>query len=174
MRRAVPSVTLLLGLLLAAIGCGSGDAPTTTSSSSTGTTGRSATPAAKLEGAVRSAVEMNARLSSYVLWHNAVPTWAARSTSGPALKSLRRVASEGRSQGRRWRTLSQEVAVIRIALDPSYTSATAKVRERGSIVQYRRGHQAGKPVRLDEAANVELRRSGGTPSFVVWKVVAVK
>jgi len=170
MRPAIPLTTVVVAFAIGGCGGGggthtiAGHVPTTTTTAS-----QSNTPAA-LEQAVRSAVQTNAQLSSYVLWHNVVPSWATRSTSGPALRALRDSAAERGAQHLQIRTVSQRVAIVSIGLDPSYLSATAKVRESGSVVSYRRGHPSGHPRQLNEVAQVELHRMGSSPRFRVWKV----
>jgi hypothetical protein len=172
MRRAVPSVTLLLGLLLAASGCGSGDAPTTTSSPSTGTTtGRSATPAAKLEAEVINTIKQSHRLSVEVLWTNKVP--ANPSTNGgPDLAALRRSAAQRRAAGVRVRVLSEHLRIASVQLDPSYTTATAIVIDNERVQpSYPNGRPHGKAVALREHVRLYLRRVDGSERFIVWKVV---
>jgi len=115
-------------------------------------------------------VNTNAHLSSYVLWRNVVPSWAEQSTRGPALTGLKSSASSRRSRGLRIRSVSQHVAILSIKLDPSYLVATARVRESGRIVPYRKGHRLGRSTALNELAQIELHRVGKTARFVVWKV----
>ena len=57
-----------------------------------------------------------------------------------------------------------------IELDPSYTTATATVRSIQRVRPYRGGKPSGRAVKLDERADVELRRLGASDRFVVWKV----
>src|SRR5919108_1059626 len=88
MRRLVPILILALVALLA--GCNGGNNEASTQpppATTTSETGRAA-----LERAVRTALSDNRRLSVYVLWNNRIPTWAERSTRGPALASLRAAA----------------------------------------------------------------------------------
>lgn len=172
MRR--PGILVTLGLLLFACGCGGSKTHTAASHQPTTTTPSQPTTPAVLEQAVRSAIRMNAQLSSYVLWRNTVPSWALRSTNGPALNALKGAAAERAAQHLQLRTASQRISIISIALAPSYLSATAKVRESGSVVQYRRGRRLSQPLRLDEVAQVELRRPDSSPSFRVWTVRASK
>jgi hypothetical protein len=129
---------------------------------------------AALTRSVRSAVRDNARLSSYVLWHNVVPAWARRSTSGPALRGLRSSAASRRAERLRVRSVSQRVAILSIRLDPSYVLATARVRQSGRVVPYRNGRRLGRPIRLNEVARVELHRVAKTTRFVVWKVTPTR
>jgi hypothetical protein len=163
-RRAI----LLLALLAAiAAGCDGGNDQVATQPPPTTT---SETEAAALERAVRRALRENDQLSGYVLWNNRVPTWATRSTRGPALATLRRSAADRRKRGIRVRTLETRLQITSVKLDPSYTKATAVVRS----VQRVRPHQGGKPigraVELDERAKVELRRLDSSSRFVVWRV----
>ena len=159
---------VLIALLLAiAAGCDGGDGevatqPPATTSSETGK--------AALEDAVRQVLRRNDRLSGYVLWSNRVPTWATQTTRGPALATLRESAADRRKRGVRIRTLASRLEVSSIALDPSYTRATAVVRSIQRVRPYRGGKPSGRAVKLDERASVELRRLGSSDRFVVWRV----
>jgi hypothetical protein len=159
---------VLIALLLAiAAGCDGGDGevatqPPATSSSETGK--------AALEDAVRQVLRRNDRLSGYALWWNRVPTWATQTTRGPALATLRESAADRRMRGVRIRTLASRLEVSSIALDPSYTRATAVVRSIQRVRPYRGGQPSGRAVKLDERASVELRRLGSSDRFVVWRV----
>lgn len=159
---------VLIALLLAiAAGCDGGDGevatqPPATTSSETGE--------AALEDAVRQVLHRNDRLSGYVLWSNRVPTWATQTTRGPALATLRASAADRRKRGVRIRTLASRLEISSIALDPSYTRATAVVRSIQRVRPYRGGKPSGRAVKLDERASVELRRLGSSDRFVVWRV----
>jgi hypothetical protein len=166
MRRLAPILVVVLVALLAGCDGGNDEAttqppPTTTSSE----TGRAA-----LEGGVRRALRENDRLSSYVLATNRVPTWATRSTRGPALEALRRSAADRRKRGIRVRTLENKLMIASIRLDPSYTRASAVVRSIQRVRPYRGSKAMGQAVKLDEKARVELHRLGATGRFVVWRV----
>jgi hypothetical protein len=175
MNRSAAMCCVLAGLVA---GCGGG------AEQPQGTTTKAGVPARPSQDApdnrsaltrgVRTAVETNARLSSYVLWNNVVPSWAQRSTGGPALRALRSSAASRRARGLRVRSLSQRVTVLSIKLDPSYQLATARVRESGRVVPYRKGYRLGRPIRLNEVARVELHRVAKTARFVVWKVTAAR
>ena len=167
MTRRLGTVVIVLLLVIAA-GCDSGDGevgtqpqPTTTST----TTGEAA-----LREAVRQALRRNDRLSGYVLWRNRVPTWATQTTRGPALVTLRQSAADRRKRGVRIRTLANRLEISSIELDPSYTTATATVRSIQRVRPYRGGKPSARAVKLDERADVELRRLGASDRFVVWKV----
>jgi hypothetical protein len=159
---------LLLALIAAiAAGCDGGNdqvatqpPPTTTSETATAT----------LERAVRRALRENDQLSGYVLWNNRVPTWATRSTRGPALATLRRSAADRRKRGVRVRTLENRLQITSVTLDPSYTKATAVVRSIQRVRPYQGGKPIGRAVELDERARVELRRLDSSSRFVVWRV----
>jgi hypothetical protein len=167
MTRRVGTVLIVLLLTIAA-GCDGGDGevatqpPPRTSSTTTGE--------AALKDAVRQALRRNDRLSGYVLWRNRVPTWATQTTRGPALVTLRQSAADRRKRGIRIRTLANRLEISSIELDPSYTTATATVRSIQRVRPYRGGNPSGRAVKLDERANVELRRLGASDGFVVWKV----
>lgn len=173
MRRASYCVAILLGLVLAASGCGGGDAAhNTTSYASKGTTtSRSATPAARLEAAAINAIKQSHRLSVEVLWSNRVP--ANPSTKGgPDLAVLRRSAAQRRAAGVRVRVLSEHFRIVGVQLDPSYTTATATVIDDERVQpSYPNGRPRGKATNLHEHVRLYLRRAGSGERFIVWKVV---
>jgi len=160
---------LLLLALLAAIaaGCNGGNEKVATQPPATTT---SETTTATLESGVRQALRENDQLSGYVLWNNRVPAWAMRSTRGPALVTLRQSAADRRRRGIRVRTLVNRLEITSIKVDPSYTKATAVVRSVQRVRPYRGGKPIGRAVKLDERANIELRRVGTSSRFVVWRV----
>jgi hypothetical protein len=171
MKRRV-AIGCVIGCLVA--GCGGGtkhpSGATPTPPPTTPPSQDAPSSVASLTQGVRSAVQTNARLSSYVLWHNVIPSWAERSTRGPALRGLRSSAASRHARGLRIRSVSQHVAILSIKLDPSYLVATARVRESGRIVPYRKGHRLGRSTALNEVARIELHRVAKTTRFVVWKV----
>jgi hypothetical protein len=161
---------------VAIAGCSGGShqaSSTSTSPSTSGPTTTATQPDAEtLERAARAALEANHKVSVFVLWHNRVPSWASRSTDGPALKSLRSAAATRRSRGVRARLLSDRRRVVSLKLDPSYTSATAVVVDRQRVQPSgRNGRPLGRAVVLNERATYELRRVGSSAHFVVWRVV---
>ncbi len=159
---------VLIALLLAiAVGCDGGDGEVATQPPSTTS---SETGEAALRDAARQVLRRNDRLSGYVLWFNRVPPWATRTTRGPALATLRESAADRRKRGVRIRTLASRLEVSSIALDPSYTRATAVARSIQRVRPYRGGKPSGRTVKLDERASVELRRLGSSDRFVVWRV----
>jgi hypothetical protein len=160
---------LLLLALLAAIaaGCNGGNEKVATQPPATTT---SETTTATLESGVRQALRENDQLSGYVLWNNRVPAWATRSTRGPALVTLRQSAADRRRRGIRVRTLVNTLEITSIKVDPSYTKATAVVRSVQRVRPYRGGKPIGRAVKLDERANIELRRIGTSSRFAVWRV----
>jgi hypothetical protein len=162
------SALLLLALLTAiAAGCNGGNEKVATQPPATTT---SETTTATLESGVRQALRENDQLSGYVLWNNRVPAWATRSTRGPALVTLRQSAADRRRRGIRVRTLVNALEIASIEVDPSYTEATAVVRSVQRVRPYRAGKPIGRAVKLDERANIELRRIGTSSRFVVWRV----
>ena len=170
MRRT--AILLAATLLALAAGCGGGGKKTATQQPAT-TTGKSSE--ATLNRAIRVALAANRRLSIYVLWHNTLPPWAARSTRGPALASLRAAARNRRSRGARGRVLTSRRQVASIRLDPSYLRASAIVVDRQRVQPSRpSGHPLGRTVALNERARYELRRIAHSSGFVVWKVVLLK
>lgn len=127
---------------------------------------------AGLERAALAALRANHRLSVQVLWDNALPPAAARSTRGPALAALRAAAGARRRRGIRVRLLAGRYEILALRLDPSYLRASATVRDRQRLQLYGPGERPLSPPRiLVERARVELRRLGRAPRFVVWQVV---
>ncbi len=167
MRRLGPVLITFLAAI--ALGCDGGNEENATQPSPPATTTESGQEA--LERAVRSTLTANRRLSVYVLWNNRIPSWAKRSTRGPALAGLRTAAADRRKRGIRARLLSDRFQVVSIRLDPSYTKATAIARGRQRVRPNRlNGTPAGRSVELIERARIELRRLGRTNRFVVWRV----
>jgi hypothetical protein len=64
--------------------------------------------------------------------------------------------------------------ITSIELDPSFTKATGAVRSIQRLQPYRGGRPVGRTIKLDERANVELRRLGASGRFVVWRVRVVE
>jgi hypothetical protein len=160
----------LCGLLA---GCGGGSGTTGKTVSTAPTTSTQASPTAALEQAARAALEQNHTLSDYVLSHNAIPTWAAQSTAGPALAGMRSSAAQRRAGKVRVRVLTSAVEIRLVQLDPSYTSATASVVERSRVRVYQHGRAVGGVRALNEPARIELHRIGDKSAFVVWKLAAI-
>lgn len=166
------ALAVVLALSIAAFGCDNNDAEPQTDNSSPvdAPTTTQSDPAVTLKAAVRDAVHQNSRLSEYVLWHNRLPRWASQSTRGRALHEIRKSIADRQKRRLRIKTLSRDVHVLGIRLDPSFTRASADVRQRGRVSLYRRGARLGRPLRLNEHAHVELRRLGSDDRFVVWEV----
>ncbi len=161
---------LLIGCALLA-GCGSttGHHASPTTSTAVAPT---PDPAAQLEQAVRTALQANARVSDYVLEHNAIPAGAAQSTAGPALAGMRGSAAQRKSGHITVHVLSNEVEIHSITLAPTYATATAIVTDRSRVVPYRRGRAVGKAITSKEQVRFELHRLGSGTTFVVWSVAA--
>jgi hypothetical protein len=167
MRRA--AVLLAAALVLAASGCGT-DATHTTVPTTTKVTSQPATPAARLEAAVRSAIKQAHRVSVEVLWTNQVPA-NPQASGGPALATLRRSAAERRKAGVRVRVLSERLRILSVHLDPSYAAATATVLDDERVQPtHTDGRPRGQAVTLHEHAHLDLRRVEDTERFKVWKV----
>lgn len=167
--------TALLGCFLVAVvaaGCGSGSAAPPTTKASTSTTTRD--PTAALNRAVRLALHKNYQLSSYVLWHNAVPASAQESTRGPALAALRNSAAQRRKSGIRIKPVSGSLRIISVSLDPSFTSATATTLASGRVRPYEGGKAESRTIPLHERARIQLRRLGRSQNFVVWQVTSLQ
>lgn len=165
MRRTLP---MLLACLLIA-GCGGAGSHTASTTTTSTTTTMPVNATAQLEQAVRTALQQNAKVSDYVLEHNAIPPWARQSTSGPALSGMRGSAAQRSSGHITVRVLSDDVKVESIDLAPSYASATADVTERSRVVPLRKGHRLGKAVVGNEHAQFTLHRASGM-TFVVWSI----
>ena len=167
---------LLLSSTALIAGACTGDennSPTQTRATTGTTTTTAEDETAALERAAREALRDNDRLSGDVLRTNRVPTWATRSTRGPALAALRKSAADRRERRIRIRTLSSNFEIISVDLDPSFASASALVRSRQRVRPYRAGRPLGRAVELDERARVELHRLGESEQFVVWRLEAM-
>ena len=174
MKRSALLIVVAIALTLAASGCGASKTSTPASHTSpTGTTTTQQTALAALEDAVRVALTENGRLSSYVLWNNTIPSWASRSTAGPALAALTASAAGRRRQNVRVRSLSEHLKILSIQLDPSYTSATAAITASGQVAVYTHGRRE-RTVPLNEHDRLILHRPGQAVRFVVWEVKAQK
>jgi hypothetical protein len=172
-RAATIAVALITGLVAA--GCGGSSKQTAqTPNPSTATGSTHADARATLDRAVRSAVSENFRLSLYVLWHNRVPSWAQHSTRGPALAALRSSAATRQQRGIRVRSQPGHYTIVSVQLDPSYTRATAVVRDERRVFPYEAGKRLGRSIAVDDHARIELRRLGETTRFVVWRVRPVR
>lgn len=174
MRRSTPALILLSLLALALAGCQGGDTRPAEGSTPPTTTAGTTAPddeRASLARAARSAIEGDHALSVRVLWTNQVPQ-RPRWTAGPALTELRRSAADREERGIRVRLVSERFRILDLTLDPSYTAATATVLSDQRVQPFgRNGQPMGKAVRLNERAQLELRRVGASDRFVVWKVV---
>jgi hypothetical protein len=159
-------------IALLAAGCGSGSASSPRIKANATTTTRD--PAAALDRAVRQALRENYQLSGYVLWHNAVPATARRSTGGPALAALRSSAAQRRKSGIRIKPVSGRLAIISVSIDPSFTRATAMTLASGRVRPYEGGKREPRTIALHERARVQLRRVGRSQTFVVWQVTSLK
>jgi hypothetical protein len=167
---------LLLVLAVAALttGCGGSNGSVAATSTTHTETTSTRTSESALEAAVRTALAANLKLSLYVLWHNEVPVWATRSTRGPALKALRTAAAARRRQGIQIKSLRGHSTIISIQLAPSYTSATAEVRDSRSVAPYKHGHRLGRAIVGTDHSRVHLRRVGTAERFIVWSVSPIR
>lgn len=174
MRRLAAPTMAVLAAALAVAGCGDSTTHATAASTQPSTTtSQQATPAV-LEQAARTAIEQNATVSDYVLWRNAIPSWASQSTAGPALAGMRGSAAQRNRGGVRVRVLTGGVKVRSIALNPSYLSATAAVVEESRVRVYKKGHPERRTITLKEPAQVQLHRVGNETKFVVWKLALTR
>jgi hypothetical protein len=163
----------LTAVLLLVPGCEGANSHSATPAPTRASTISGANGRAALLSGVRAAVAANGRLSGVVLWTNAIPVTATRSTGGPALASLRSAAAGRRKQGIRIRTLTEETVILSIKLDRSGSLATVVVRAREELVPYQAGKRLGRAIDLDERARLELHRSDHTNRFRVWNVTPI-
>jgi hypothetical protein len=175
MSRFLVSVLAAAALTASLTGCGGSKASAPTTATSTATAARtSSDPSAALNLAVRQALRENYQLSGYVLWHNAVPRSAQRSTRGPALAGLRSAAAQRRQRGIRIRPVTARLTIISVVLDASLTRATAKTLASGRVRPYEAGRAQGHDIAVHERARVHLRRLGHSQQFVVWQVTLLR
>ncbi len=165
-------IVLAAAIAPAAGGCGGSKHAATAPSSTTSTTHADTQTA--LTRSVRAALNENFQLSVFVLWHNRLPAWARHSTRGPALAALRTSAAARQRRGIRIRSGPGRYTIVSVRLDPSYTRATALVRNQGRVFPYRGGKRLGRAISVDDRARVELRRVDETMQFVVWRVSPVR
>jgi hypothetical protein len=158
---------------VAAAGCGSGSRVVASTPRAVTTSDRASTQAS-LEQGVRAALEQNFKLSLYVLWHNEVPSWAPRSTRGPALAELRTSAATRSGRGIRIRSVKTALRIETIHIDPSFTTATAVAESKQRVRPYESGIPQARVVSLDERARFTLRRLASSQHFVVWKVAPIR
>jgi hypothetical protein len=166
--------TIALAIVIASVagGCGGSKHAATAPSSTTSTTHFDTRTA--LTRSVRAALNENFRLSVFVLWHNRLPASARHSTRGPALAALRSAAAARQRRGIRIRSGPGRYTIVSVSLDPSYTRATALVRDKARVFPYRAGKRLGRAIAVDDRARVELRRVGETMQFIVWRVSPVR
>lgn len=131
-------------------------------------------PTVALNRAIRDALRANFQLSSYVLWHNAVPATANRSTRGPALAGLRASAAQRRLAGIRIKPIAGRLRIVSTSIDQSFATATATTVASGRVRLYQRGEAQARATALHERARVELHRLGRSARFVVWRVTLAK
>lgn len=162
-----------LALAVIAAGCGGGHKAATTTAASTST--RRSDPQKRLALSVRETLRANHQLAKVVLWKNAVPVSATRSTRGPALAALRSAAAGRRSRGVHVKVVSDGFRIASVTLDPSFTRATAIVVDPQRVRPYGKdGKPLGQPVSLSEKSHFVLHRLGGSERFVVWQVTPVR
>lgn len=172
---AIRPLLIISAIAVINAGCGGANRNglvTTTSTTVTPTSER--TSAVTLRANVRSAIAANLQLSLYVLWHNRVPVWAMQSTRGPALIALRSAAATRRRQGIQIKNLSGHQTVVSISLAPSYTTATAVIRDQRRVAPYKSGHRLGRAISGNEHSRIELHRVDNTARFVVWRVSPIQ
>jgi hypothetical protein len=164
-----------IAIALVVAGCGKGNASAPVTATSATTAARASSEAsAALNLAIRHALSDNYRLSGYVLWHNVVPRSAQRSTRGPALAGLRSAAAQRRHSGIRIRSVASRLQIISVALDPSFTRATATTLASGRVRPYEAGRAQGHDIAVHERAQVQLRRLAHSQQFVVWQVTLLR
>lgn len=164
-RVRTPAVIGCIAIAVIAAGCGGGHNAAT---STAGSTIVRADPQKRLTAAVRETLLANHRLAKLVLWRDSVPAPATSSTRGPALAALRSAAAGRRRQGIHVKVVSDSFRIASVALDPSFTSATAVVVDPQRVRPYGSdGKPLGKPVSLSEKSRFVLHRIGASERFVV-------
>lgn len=167
-RRAAALLTITV-VAIGAAGCGGASGPASTVSSTAST----ADPQQQLEAAVRDAIRRDHAESVRSLETNEVPARPV-ATGGPALAQLRQSVADRRRSGVRVRSLSQNLRILSVRLDPSYETATALIRDDQRVQPIKRnGRPLGKPVELHERARLLLHRVRGD-RFVVWQVEVLR
>jgi hypothetical protein len=165
---------LLVAVAALAAGCGGSNGSVAATSTAHTKTTSTRTSEATLKAAVQAAIRANVHLSTYVLWHNQIPTWATQSTRGPALKALRAAAAARRRQGIQIKNLSGHYTITSIALAPSYTAATAVIKSHQRVAPYKAGRRLGRAIVGDDHAQIHLRRIGNAQRFIVWSVSPIR
>jgi hypothetical protein len=165
---------VLISVAALAAGCGGSKGSVAATKTTDAQATSTQTSEASLKAGVRAAIRANLQLSLYVLWHNEVPAWATNSTRGPALKALRTSAAARRRQGIQIKNLRGHSTISSIELAPSYTSATAVIRDARSVAPYKEGHRLGKAIVGTDHSRVQLRRIGNTERFIVWSVSPIR
>jgi hypothetical protein len=160
-------------IAILAAGCGSGGSHAGLSTSTPATTASRVSEQARLENAVRLAVQQNFKLSLYVLWHNEIPAWASRSTGGPALAALRASAVTRRGRDIRIRPIKTSLRIQAIRIHASYATATAVADSKQRVRPYEAGKPQPKLIALHERARLTLKRVGSSDRFIVWKAVSI-
>jgi hypothetical protein len=175
MTAATRSLVLLATVAAISAGCGGASGHVATTTASTGATTPSAhVRVATLKAAVRSAISADRQLSLYVLWNNRVPSWASKSTRGPALSALRSGAATRRKQGIRLKNLSGSYTVVSIKLALSYASATAVITSTQRVAPYTGNRRLGNAISETDHARVQLHRVGNAARFVVWRLSPIR
>jgi hypothetical protein len=160
-------------LAVVAAGCGGGHQAAATTAATT-TTVR-VDPQKRLTAAVRKTLLANHRLAKRVLWRDAVPASATKSTRGPALAALRSAAAGRRRRGIHVKVVSDGFRIDSVSLDSSFTRATAIVVDPQRVRPYTsNGKPLGQTVSLSEKSRFELHRVGSYERFVVWQVAPVQ
>ena len=122
-----------------------------------------------------SALAGNNQLSAYVLWHDSVPAWAAGSTRGAALASLRSAARSRAEQGVRIKLLTDRRQLVLLTINRAGSAATAVVSDSERLQPGNlHGQPLGRPLSLTERGRFVLHRLPGTRRFVVWQVTALR
>lgn len=182
-------IALISAVALVVAGCGNGgrhSSPPTQSLpsvTSTATAPRTSTQSVvtkrtahtTVRDAVRAALAANHSLAIRVLWTNAIPLTARRSTRGPALAEMAASAKDRQNKGIRVRMIHDDYRIISIVFGGAKTTATAMAEwDQRVVPSHSDGTPLGRPVTLHERARIQLRRAGASRNFVVWKVTLVK
>jgi hypothetical protein len=124
--------------------------------------------------AIRAVVDADARVYSYTLWHDRLPSWARASPVGSALRALAHDAAERRRERVRIKLLSATIQMTALRISQSRTEATVRVTERARTITYRSGHPRRAAAPVVSQVVMQLRRPSLSSEFRVTAVVSNK
>ena len=124
-----------------------------------------------VRAAALAALRADARIVAASLWQDSVPRSARLALRGPALAALAAASAARRSARIRLRLLASQLRLVslrrlsggRLELVAVWRQLLEPVRSGGGPL--------GRPLRLDELAELILARRPGSGRFLTWKVV---